>query len=75
MRVQRLRRRVESRGILFYFFLRHAPATDKSEMRDTVWSLVPEEYQKKKKKKNKERKRAIGEEWTCKIHGHLESSR
>lgn len=61
MRVQRLRRRVESRGILFIFFLRHAPATDKSEMRDTVWSLVPEEYQKKKKK-NKERKRAIGEE-------------
>lgn len=60
MRVQRLRRRVESRGILFYFFLRHAPATDESEMRDTVWSLVPEEYQKKKK--NKERKRAIGEE-------------
>lgn len=75
MRVQRLRRRVESRGILFYFFLRHAPATDKSEMRDTVWSLVPEEYQKKKNKKNKERKRAIGGEWTCKIHGHLESSR
>lgn len=74
MRVQRLRRRVESRGILFIFFLRHAPATDKSEMRDTVWSLVPEEYQKKKKNK-KERKRAIGEEWTCKIHGHLESSR
>lgn len=73
MRVQRLRRRVESRGILFYFFLRHAPATDKSEMRDTVWSLVPEEYQKKKM--NKEKKRAIGEEWTCKIHGHLESSR
>lgn len=60
MRVQRLRRRVESRGIRFYFFLRHAPATDKSEMRDTVWSLVPEEYQKKNE--NKERKRAIGEE-------------
>lgn len=73
MRVQRLRRRVESRGILFYFFY-GMHATDKSEMRDTVWSLVPEEYQKKKKKK-KERKRAIGEEWTCKIHGHLESSR
>lgn len=59
MRVQRLRRRVESRGILFIFFY-GMHATDKSEMRDTVWSLVPEEYQKKKK--NKERKRAIGEE-------------